>query len=179
MSALPRAALAAALLALAPAASAEPPRRLAPAPDELFRVGVEAGGAWFGPSPIEAPGGSGTFRLRLQPADRLVVAGAVTRVRESWPNGWLDTTILPLTVDLRIDRAPLAPFVGVGYAAIVLPGGGAVASRLGTGGVLEFGAELHLSDGWAATGQATYVGLAGQDVFPFFSTITAGVERGF
>jgi hypothetical protein len=177
--ALPRTAAVAALLALAAGPAAAETKQLAPAPDELVRLGVEAGGAWFGPSPIEAPGGSGTLRLRVQPADRIVVAGAVTRLRQAWPGGWLDTTILPLTVDLRLDRAPLAPFVGVGYAAIVLPGGGALADRLGTGGVLEVGAELHLAPGWAATAQATYVGLAGQDFFPFFSTLSAGVARGF
>lgn len=170
------------LLALAPLAAlaAPPPRHVSEAPDWPLRVGLEAGLAWYGPYPDQAPGGSGALRLHWQPSERLFVSAALQRLRQSFPGAVVDTTLIPLTLDLRLDRAPISPFIGAGVGFILLQRVGGTTMSRDFGAVLEVGLEARLTDRLAFTTQATYQGVSAPDqTFPFFSALTAGLEAGF
>lgn len=146
-----------------------------PALDARVRIGFEAGAAWFNAFPDEALGPTGLVRARVQLTDRILLNAAVARLDQPWTDGRrLRTTLAPLTLDLRLDRAPIAPYIGGGVAAVHVEG-------LGTdwGGVFEAGFEWQISHRWAISTQATYAGIgAAPDTFPFFSSLTAGLSCG-
>lgn len=146
-----------------------------PALESTVRLGFEGGAAWFNAFPDEALGPTGLLRGRIQLTDRFIVNTAVARLDQPWSEGQrLRTTLVPLTLDLRLDRAPLAPYVGGGVALLHVEG-------LGTdwGAVFEAGFEWQISNRWAISTQATYAGIgAAPGTFPFFSSLTAGLSVG-
>lgn len=168
-TALPLVAL---LVALAPA-GATASRTLAA--DRPLRLSAEAGPAWVGSRLDAAPGVAGAARVRWQATPRYLVSAAIVhQVLTLSDGGTLGATVLPLTADLRLDRAPISPFVGAGVAVALVPG---LAPSVDAG--LEFGLEWALDERWSVAAQGSYYGLAQADGFPFFSSVTGGLQIGF
>ena len=141
------------------------------APEGRLRLGFEGGVAWYNAFPDELVGPAGVLRLRSQLSDRFIANLGFSHLRQPYAGGQQITTMIPLTLDLRIDRAPLAPFVGGGVAAIYLEGAG-----FDWGPVLQAGAEWGFSETWALAAQATYTGHRQASVFPYFSSFTVGLS---
>lgn len=150
-----------------------------PAPDGLFRIGVEAGAAWLDRRPNNATGPFALARLRFQPHDRIGISVGYALARQPLEEGSFTSTIVPLAAELRLDRAPVSPYVAAGWSLarfdLDRPSG---RQRVDTSGpTLAFGVEARLSALVALTGQVTYFGLDhGTSTFPFSSAISAGVE---
>lgn len=146
-----------------------------PALDSAVRVGFEAGAAWFNAFPNEALGPTGLVRARIQLTDRFLLNTAIARLDQPWSGSQrLRTTLAPATLDIRLDRAPLSPYVGGGVALVHVEGIG-----FDWGGVFEVGFEWEISHRLAISTQATYAGIgAAPDTFPFFSSLTAGLSYG-
>jgi hypothetical protein len=163
--------VAAALLALAsPAAAAT--RSLAA--DRPVRLSLEAGPSWVGSRLDLAPGLAGAARVRVQPLPRWLLSGAVVHQVLTLDGGRLfGVTLVPVTVALRLDRAPVSPFVGGGVAVAFVDGFGVTAD-----GALEAGLELALDDRWSVAVQGSYYGFAAANAFPYFSSLTAGIQVG-
>lgn len=172
MPRLARALPLAALLATLAPAPAEASRALAP--DRPVRLSVEAGPSWVGSNLDLAPGVAGAARVRVQATPRFLVSGAMVHQVLTLDGGaLLGATVLPLTVDLRLDRAPISPFVGGGVALALVDGLGPSLD-----GALEFGLEVALDERWSFAVQGSYYGLAQAAGFPFFSSVTGGIQLG-
>jgi len=141
------------------------------APDATLRLGFEGGVAWYNAFPDELVGPAGLVRLRTQITPRLVGNLAFSHLRQPFEGGEQVSTLVPLTLDLRLDRAPIAPYVGGGVAGIYLEGAG-----LDVGLVFEAGVEWALDATWALTAQATYTGHRQASVFPYYSSLTVGLS---
>lgn len=143
------------------------------APEAPLRLAFEGGVAWYHAFPDERIGPAGTLRLRGQLTERFLAGIACSHLRQPSEGGTRASTLLPLTLDVRIDRAPVAPFAGGGIAAIHVDGVG-----LDFGAVLEAGLEWELGESWALSAQATYAGHRQATVFPYFSSFTVGLAAG-
>lgn len=163
--------VATALLVLAsPAAAAT--RSLAA--DRPVRFSLEAGPSWVGSHLDLAPGLAGAARLRVQPLPRWLISGAVVHQVLTLDGGRLfGVTLVPLTVALRLDRAPVSPFVGGGVAVAFVDGFGTSADA-----AFEAGLEVALDERWSVAVQGGYYGFAAADSFPYFSSLTAGIQVG-
>ncbi|WP_373049129.1 outer membrane beta-barrel protein [Vulgatibacter sp.] len=149
------------LLAALPAAAA---------PESPLRLGVEGGIAWYNAFPDELLGPAGLVRLRTQLGDRFLANVALSHLRQPFEGREQVSTMIPLTLDVRLDRAPLAPYLGGGAALIHVDGAG-----WDWGTVFEVGVEWAFSERWAFSGQATYTGHQQATVFPYFSSLTFGL----
>jgi hypothetical protein len=186
---LPALPLLLALLALL--AGAQPARaQLSAAPGGELRVGLEAGVTWYGSQPNNGTGPAGLVRARWQPLDRLAFSAGLLAVHQPRSEGGTFTAeIVPVALEIRIDRAPIAPFLALGYALgnfRLHDASGAVRgvpAQYERGPTLGFGVEAVLDRHWAFTAQATYFGFGyfadTAQGFPFTSAITAGVEACF
>lgn len=146
-------------------------RTVVPATEAPVRLGFEGGFAWYNAFPDEAVGPAGLVRARVQLTQRLQLSGAFSYLDQPFGDVRLQTMLVPVTLELRLDRAPIAPYLGVGVAGIH------AADVFTWGGVFEAGVEWRLTDRWALSAQASYTGLETQ-VFPFFSSLTAGLQAG-
>ncbi len=159
------------LLALAPTGAAAS-RSLAA--DRPVRLSAELGPSWVGSRLDVGPGLAGAARIRVQATPRFLVSGAfVHQVLTLEDGDHVGVNVLPLTVDLRLDRAPVAPFIGGGVAVALVEG---LATSVDA--ALEFGLEIALDERWSVAVQGSYYGLAQAQSFPFFSSITAGIQVG-
>lgn len=159
------------LVALAPFPAAA---SRALAADRPVRLSAEVGPAWVGSRLDVAPGVAGAARVRVQAAPRYLLSAAVVHQLLTLDDGSvLGATVLPVTVDLRLDRAPISPFVGVGLALALVDG---LPESLD--GALELGVEIALDERWSLAVQGSYYGLAQAASFPFFSSVTAGLQVG-
>lgn len=142
--------------------------------DSTVRLSVEAGPSWVGSHLDLATGLAGATRLRFQATPRFLVSGAVVHQVLTLDGGTLlGATLLPLTVGLRLDRAPVSPFVGGGVALALVDG-----LNPSIDGALEFGLEIALDERWSVVVQGSYYGLAQATDFPFFSSVTGGIQVG-
>lgn len=141
------------------------------APESPLRLGFEGGVAWYNAFPDELIGPAGLLRLRTQISDRFVGSVAFSHLRQPFESGTQVSTMVPLTLDIRIDRAPVAPYIGGGVALIHVDGAG-----FDFGAVFEAGAEWAFSETWALSAQATYTGHRQATVFPYFSSLTVGLS---
>lgn len=146
-------------------------RTVVPATEAPVRLGFEGGFAWYNAFPDEAVGPAGLLRARVQLTQRFQLNGAFAYLDQPFGDTGLQTMLLPVTVDLRLDRAPIAPYLGAGVAGIH------AADVFTWGTVFEAGVEWRLTDRWAISAQASYTGLR-LEVFPFFSSLTAGLQAG-
>jgi hypothetical protein len=143
---------------------------VAPAVDGVVRVAAEAGPSWIGGRPDVGPGVAAAIRLRVQPHARVLLGAGLVHQVVSVEGGTLGVQLVPVTAGLRLDRAPIAPFIAGGVAWAHLDG------AVTLSGALEAGLEAHLTDRLAATAQASYYGFAGADAFPVFSSLGLGLE---
>lgn len=143
----------------------------AAAPESPLRLGFEGGVAWYNAFPDELVGPAGLLRLRTQITPRIVGNVALSHLRQPFSGGLQRSTLVPVTIDVRLDRAPVAPYVGGGVAGIYLEGAG-----LDFGAVFEAGVEWELTPTWALSAQATYTGHRQASVFPYFSSLTFGLS---
>lgn len=143
------------------------------APEGILRVGIEGGAAWFNAYPDEALGPAGLLRLRGQITERLIVNVAAVRIRQPIAGGTFESTLVPLTIDLRLDRTPIAPYVGAGAALVRIEG----LDRLEVGGVFQAGFEWGFTERLALSAQLTWAGIGAEpDIFPFYSSLTCGLS---
>lgn len=139
-----------------------------------MRLSAEAGPSWVGSGLDVGPGIAGAVRLRLQATPRFLFSGALVHQLLTLDDGsLLGATVVPLTVGLRLDRAPVSPFIAGGLALARLDG---LAPSLD--GALELGLEIALDPRWAVVVQGSYYGLAQAADFPFFSSVTGGIQVG-
>ena len=143
------------------------------APEAPLRLAFEGGVAWYNAFPDELVGPAGALRLRAQLSERFIANVGFSHLRQPLEGGEQISSLVPLTLDVRLDRAPLAPFVGGGIAAIHVEGVG-----LDFGAVLEAGVEWAFDETWALAAQATYTGHRQASVFPYFSSFTLGMSAG-
>lgn len=160
------------------------------APGGELRLGLEAGVTWYGSRPNNGTGPAGLVRARWQPLDRLALSTALIGVSNPRAaGGTFRAAIVPLALEVRVDRAPVSPYVALGYAfgsfRLEDPGGAVrtLAAEYRHGPSLGFGIEAMVTRTVAITGQATYFGFGyfaeQPQAFPFTSAITAGVEACF
>lgn len=152
-------------LLLALAAAAPGPAAAGP------RLAIEGGLAWFASLPDEATAPAGAVRLRQPIGPRLLVGAGFVHVDRTLVSGVRGIDLVPLTLSLALDRAPLAPRFGAGVSLIRIEG-----VPLDWGPVGELGLDWHLDERFALGAQLTWTGHRRATFFPWDSALTAGLS---
>lgn len=147
--------------------------------EALLRLGAEAGASWESLVPGRSMGPVVGVHGKLRLSRRFMLGAGVMHQRQPDRSGdTLVSTLIPLTLNVWVDRAPIAPFVGAGLAAydIRLEKGDRMQ---GVGPIVQVGVEVPLGASVAAVGRLGYLGFGGASgSFPVLTNLTMGLSVG-